>query len=142
MLEILSTLDKLIRVDVTATSWALNSGVTGTFVKINGANGATRPAAGEWALPIWNESSRTDAVGAFTPDTNATGKVTLLYGKLHAKTDQFSGTPAAGDKLSVDANGKLQVESGSGIVVAICVRASHTHTYLRKNYSVIEFFTI
>lgn len=141
MLDIMSSLTNLTRIEYTASAWLLASGVTGTWVKLSGDN-AARPSSGDYAFPVFTESSRTNAVGSFTPDVTATGKVTVLYGKLHARTDQFTGTPVAGDKLSVSANGVLQVEAGSGNIVAVCTRASATFSKLNKNYTVIEYVTV
>jgi len=142
MLKILSSLTLLKRIDVTADAWVLASGVTGKWVSISSGSSA-KPSAGAWAFPVWNESNRDGSVG-FTPDVAATGKVSVIYGKLHGVTDQFTGTPAAGDALKVTADGVLAtVTPGtSENVVAICLKPAATEVYLGTSYSVIEFVTI
>lgn len=138
MLQILSSLTLGHRVDVKASAWVLASGHTGTFVAISGDNGAVQPTAGKMAFPVWSESNR-DLKGGFSPDIAATGNVTLYYGKLHGLTDQYTGTPAAGDALSVDANGKLKTAESSEVVVAYCTKAADVSYYLSKKFNAIEF---
>ena len=79
----------------------------------------------------------------FSPDIHSTGNVTVIYGKLRGVTDQFVGTPSAGEALYVDANGKLTVTSaGDAVVVARCTKPSHSTTYLSVGFTAIEFVTI
>lgn len=144
MLSILSSLTLLTRVDVTASAWVLASGVTGTWVKLNGDSGATKPTLGDYAMPIFSESKR-DGTAGFSPDVHANGYVTVLFGKLRAVTDQYSATPAAGDALVVDATGKLtkaQAVGGTEVVVAYCTKAPASFTYIDQTKTVIEFVTV
>ncbi len=144
MLSILSSLTLLNRVDVTASAWVLASGVTGTWVKLSGDSGAVKPSAGDYAMPIFSESKRDGSAG-FSPDVHTNGYVTVLYGKLRAVTDQYSGTPAAGDALVVDATGKLKTATavgGTEVIVAFCSKAPASFTYIDKVKTVIEFYTV
>lgn len=137
MLQPISNLLLATRIEAEAEAWVLASGHTGTFVAFK-AGKASKPTAGGMAMPVWSESNR-DLKGGFSPDIAATGKVTLLYGKVRCITDQFVGTPAVGDPLYVDADGKLTASSaGNAVVVAYCVKAKHTATYLSKNFDAIE----
>ena len=141
MLQILTSLTLLSRLDLLADSWILVSGKTGTFVEMSGDN-VKKPTAGNLAFPIWSESNRDGSAG-FSPDIHATGKVTVMYGKLKATTDQYVGTPTVGAKLYVDANGQLTTTTaGAGIAVAVCTKAPFEDKYLSKVYNVIEFATI
>ena len=141
MLLILSSLTLLSRFDLTADVWTLASGQTGTFVEMSG-DGVKKPTAGNMAFPIWSESNRDGSAG-FSPDISATGKVTVMYGKLKGITDQYVGTPAVGAPLYVDANGQLTGStSGAGIVVAICTKAQYTESYLSKQFNAIEFILV
>jgi hypothetical protein len=128
--------------DLEADTWILASGVTGTWVAPGGDDDCGQPTAGDFAFPIWSESNRDGSAG-FSPDIHSTGNVTVIYGKLRAITDQFTGTPAAGEALFVDANGKLTTtDPGSGVVVARCMKASHSATYLGQGFTAIEFVTV
>jgi len=141
MLQILSSLNLVSRFDLTADSWTLLSGKTGSFVEMNG-DGVKQPTAGNMAFPVWSESNR-DGTAGFSPDIAATGKVTVIYGKLKGLTDQYVGTPAVGAPLYVDANGKLTVTSaGAAVVVAYCTKAQHSVKHLSKSFNVIEFVLV
>lgn len=143
MLQIMTSLTLLARLDLTADAWTLASGVTGTFVSFGGNGDIVKPTAGDFAVPVWNESARNLQTGVWSPDVLATGKVTVMYGKLRAVTDQFTGTPAVGEKLYVDADGKLTTSSaGKAIPIAICTKASHTSTYMSRQFTAIEFVTL
>jgi len=141
MLLPLNLLTSVTRIEATASSWVLDSGLNGTFVElVNGV--ATKPTAGNMAFPIWSESNRDKSQG-FTPDIKAAGQVSVIYGKLRAVTDQYVGTPAPGDKLYVDANGKLTTTSaGAGVVVAVCTKAPFAERRLLVSYTLIEITTI
>lgn len=146
MLSILSSLTLLTRVDVTASAWVLASGVTGTWVKLNGDSGATKPTQGDYAMPIFSESKR-DGTAGFSPDIHANGYVTVLFGKLRAVTDQYDtggGAISAGTALTVDATGKLRATTlgGTEAVVAFCTKAAHSFTYIDQTKTVIEFVTV
>lgn len=141
MLLPLNLLTSVTRIEATASDWVLNSGYNGTWVELVGGV-ATKPTAGNMAFPIWSESNRDKSQG-FTPDIKAVGQVSVIYGKLRAVTDQYTGTPAPGDKLFVDANGKLTTSTaGAGIAVAICTKAPYSERRLNVAYSLIEFTTI
>lgn len=149
MLQILSSLTLLSRFDYDASADILagtsHSGIcNGTWVSVT-STGVDMPTAGAFAMPIWSESYR-DGTAGWSPDVAATGKVTVLYGKFRAFTDQFVGTPSLGDKLFVNENGKLtDTDPGSGIPVAICTKEKNTSfVYLSKKYDagVIEYVTI
>jgi len=142
MLQLLSNLNLFTRRDLEASTWVLASGVTGTWVAPGGDDDCDKPAAGVFAMPVWSESNRDGSAG-FSPDIAATGNVTVIYGKLWGVTDQFTGTPAAGEALFVDATGKLTTtDPGSGVVVARCVKPSHSVTYLSQGFTAIEFVTV
>lgn len=142
MLQILSNINLVTRMDLEADSWILLSGVTGTWVAPGGDDNVGKPTAGVFAFPIWSESNR-DASAGFSPDIHSTGNVTVIYGKLRGVTDQFTGSPAAGQALFVDATGKLTTtDPGSGVVVARCLKPSHSTTYLSKGFTAIEFVTV
>lgn len=140
MLQILSNLNLVTRMDLEASTWILASGVTGTWVAPGGDDDCGKPAAGVLAFPIWSESNRDGSAG-FSPDIHSTGNVTVIYGKLRGVTDQFTGTPAAGEALYTDATGKLTTTAGAGIVVAYCTKPSHSTTYLGQGFTAIEFVT-
>jgi hypothetical protein len=142
MLQILSSLNLVTRMDLEADSWTLLSGVTGTWVTVGGDDNVGKPTAGDFALPIWSESNRDGSAG-FSPDIHSSGNVTVIYGKLRGVTDQFVGSPTAGAALYVDASGKLTVTSaGDAVVVAYCTKPSHSTTYLGKGFTAIEFVTV
>lgn len=141
MLQILSSLNLVTRLDLEADSWTLLSGVTGTWVALGGSDDVAKPAAGVFALPIWSESNRDGSAG-FSPDIHSTGNVTVIYGNLRGVTDQFTGSPTVGAALYTDATGKLSITAGAGVVVARCTKPSHTTTYLGQSFTAIEFVTV
>lgn len=143
MLQILTDLLKVNRLELTATAGLIASGVMGTWAQMTGSsNGCDLPTAGNLAFPIWTESYRDGEVG-WTGDVGITGKVTLLYGKFRAITDQVTGTPAVNAVLYAAADGTLSTTAGNGIVVAVCTKASHSVTYLGTTFTAcIEFVTI
>ena len=141
MLQILSSLNLVTRMDLEASTWVLASGVTGTWVAPGGDDDCDKPAAGVFAFPIWSESNRDGSAG-FSPDIHSTGNVTVIYGKLRGVTDQFVNTPTAGAALYVDATGKLSTTAGAGVVVAYCTKPSHSVTYLGQGFTAIEFVTV
>ena len=142
MLQILSSLNLVTRMDLEADTWILASGVTGTWVSPSGDDNVGKPTAGDFAFPIWSESKRDGSAG-FSPDIHSTGNVTVIYGKLRGVTDQFEGAPTAGAALYVDATGKLTTTSaGDAAVVARCTKPSHSTTYLSLGFTAIEFVTV
>lgn len=142
MLQILSSINLVTRMDLEADTWILASGVTGTWVSPGGSDDVVKPTAGDYSWPIWSESNRDGSAG-FSPDIHSTGNVTVIYGKLRAVTDQFTGAPTAGAKLYTDATGKLSTASaGDAVVVAYCTKPSHSVTYLGQSFTAIEFVTV
>ena len=147
MLRMLTNLNLVHRFDVTAAVGLLASGYTGTWVGGNTTTLDYVAAAGDWAMGVvWNESNR-DGTAGFTPDTRAvasggTGKLTAVYGKFRALTDQFTGTPAVGAALYVATTGTLSTTAGNGVIVARCTKASHSITHLLTAHTVIEYVTV
>lgn len=142
MLQILSSLTLVTRMDLAADAWILASGVTGTWVSPSGDDDCGKPTAGDFSFPIWSESNRDGSAG-FSPDIHSTGNVTLIYGKLRGVTDQFTGSPTAGAALYTDLTGKLTTTSaGDAVVVARCTKPSHSTTYLGQGFTAIEFVTV
>jgi len=149
MLKLKSDLLKINRMEKSASTWVLEHAVTGTWVA-PAADGVGQPAAGAYAFPIFTESNRDGSVG-FTGDVAITGNVTVLYGKFEAVTDQYVGTPAVGDKLYVNADGKLANETAMSFaddaakaaanVVAVCTKAPYSTTYMGRSVQVIEYVT-
>lgn len=141
----LTNLNMVHRFDVTAAAGLLASGFTGTWVGPNTTTLNYVGSAGAFALGcVWNESNR-DGTAGFTPDTRSTtgtGKLTVVYGKFRALTDQFTGTPAVGAALYVGTDGMLSTTAGAGIIAAYCTKASHSITHLNASHTVIEYITI
>ena len=139
MLQPLSNINLCQRIELQADAWTLASGQTGTFVSFGGNTNCVKPAAGDFAVPIWTESNRDGSAG-WSPDVAITGNITVYYGKLRGVTDQFSGNPAVNQVLYVDANGKLTTTAaGKNIAIAICTKAPATVKYLNKPFTAIEF---
>jgi hypothetical protein len=127
--------------------WVLASGVIGSWVSPAGAGLVNKPLAGDFGWPIWSESVRDSNTAGFSPDIAATGKITVLYGKVRALTDQFTGSPTVGAALYIAADGTLSVTSaGDAVVVAYCTKSAYNITTYynkaRSTTSVIEFYTV
>ena len=149
MLQMKTDLLRVNRLEKTADSWIFSNAKTGTWVKPT-ATGVGEPSLGAFAVTIFTESNRDNTVG-FTKDTTVTGTVSVLYGKMEAVTDQFTGTPAIGDKLYVLATGKLANAAGASLdtagqaaanVVAICTKASTAVEWFGNTINVIEYVTV
>lgn len=146
MLQILSSLTLLTRLEAEGTAQIMASGVQGLWVEFysdSTGDKCKKVSSADHAsvFPIWTESFRTGTqVGNWSPDAMGTNKLTLLYGKFRGITDQYSSA-TAGAKLYVDANGKL-TSTGSNNPVAICTREAFTQKYLGKAYTCIEFITL
>lgn len=145
MFSILSDLSLLLRKDlaVSATGDLLASGVSGTWVTLDTDGTAVRTSSAvELAWPVWNESNRDGSVG-YTPDVNNSKKVTVLAGKFFARTDEYTGVSAVGP-LKTGANGKLvaATEGVSTNVVAYCVKAPYTTSYLGRSVTVIDIYVL
>jgi len=143
MLRVLTNLNLLNRQDLTASAGLIASGYTGTWANIE-TDQLELSDADEFALGvIWTESYRDGTIGSWTPDVDGTGKLTIIWGKFRALTDQFTGTPAVGAALKVSAAGKLLTGTQyTDYIVAYCTKASHTIEHLGSSHTVIEFVTV
>ncbi|HNW88157.1 MAG TPA: hypothetical protein PKN48_00710 [Bacteroidales bacterium] len=144
MLRILTNLNLLNRQDFLATAGLIASGYTGTWVSKIAADYIDLPGtAGDSCIgTVWTESNRDGTVG-WTPDVSDTGKLTVVFGRFRALTDQFTATPAIGEALKVGTDGKLATATlgGTDRVVGYCTKASHTIEHLGRNHTVIEYVT-
>lgn len=143
MLRPLTNLNLLNRQDFTATAGLIASGYTGSWAKLE-TEQLDLSTDGEFALgTIWTESYRDGTQGSWTPDVGFTGKLTIIWGKFRALTDQFTGTPAVGAALKVGDDGKLATGIvGTDYIVAYCTKASHSIEHLGSTHTVIEFVTV
>lgn len=144
MLRILTNLNLLNRQDFESTAGLIASGVTGTWVSKIADDKIDLPGTeGDACIgTVWTESNRDGTVG-WTPDVDATGKLTVVFGRFRALTDQYSGTPSIGDALLVDVAGKLKTATlgGTDRVVAYCTKAADTIEHLGRTHTVIEYVT-
>lgn len=145
MLRLETKLDKVDRFSKKATDGLVASGVNGTFVALSGDE-FDLPSAGDLGVfQIFTESYRDGTSGKWSTDVEAYGEnvLTAIGGKYRGLTDQFVGTPAVGDKLKVDGDGKLTNSSvNSNMAVAVCTKAPHNHEHLDSTKSVIGFVTV
>lgn len=150
MFQILSDLSLLLRrelpVDTTSpeSNHVLTSGLSGVWVTLDASGYAKRTqTAVEMAWPVFNESARDGSVNAFTPDVTNSKKVTVLAGKFFARTDQYTSVTAVGP-LKTGANGKLvaATEGTDTNVVAYCVKAPYSTTYLGRSVTVIDVYVL
>ena len=150
MLRMLTNLNLVHRWDVTPTAGLLASGYTGSWVRYSATETIDLPdAAGTYVVGcVWTESNRDGTVG-WTPDARTvanggTGKLTIVNGNFRALTDQFTGTPAIGEKLYAATDGTLSTTAGSDDthVIGYCTKASHSITHLNSSHTVIEFVTV
>ena len=128
------------RFDVNVTDGVIGTGIQGRFVAPTSVGETTKydfVANAPVAFAIWTESNK-NGTGGFTEDANYLKKVAVLNGHYIAETDQYTGTPAVGDKLKTDAEGKLAVASGSDNVVATVLEAPHSRPYLGSTVTVIK----
>lgn len=143
MLKMLSNLHLANRMDFTAATDVLASGVQGSFVTID-ANEKLQFATSEEsraAWPVWTESNR-DGTAGFTPDTTTTGNLTVLDGYVRAITDQVNGYDALsiGDNLAVDTLGELQKTTTPSKQIAVVVKKHDSVTVLGTTYTdCVEF---
>jgi hypothetical protein len=148
MFQIFSDLTQALRKEftlaVTGAGQVLSSGVTGSWVTLDGSGNATlTQAATGLAWPIWNESYRNQTLGAFTPDVVNSKRISVIVGKIFATTDQYISTPSRGDALKTGAGGKLA--SGSAAddpIVAYCVKPQYQVTYFGQTLNVIDIQTV
>jgi hypothetical protein len=150
MLIIKSDLNLLDRMSVEYTTDLLASGVQGTWVTINSSNKAeisTTSGASGLSFAVFNESNA-DGTQGYSPDTSASGKVTLLNGPYRAVTSEVA--PAAyaalsiGDPVMAGDDGKLVVVpdtvAGAKAVVGYVKQKITTLTHRGTTYTnVIEY---
>jgi len=151
MLRILSDINDIVRFDVDADDTLISSGVaeTGTWAVKRGDTLELPTAGDRDAMAIFTESNR-DGTAGWSPDATSLGKqqLSVLWGKFRAHTDQYAGTPAAGDPLEVDADGKLAVATISdGTAVAVCLKAPFAYSgesdnQIYQDKTVIEILTL
>lgn len=146
MLRLKTDLNLINRFDVEAPDDLIASGVaeTGTWVVKEGDTIALPSDGDVGAMQIFTESNR-DGTAGWSPDATASHKnqLTVLWGKYRATTDQYAGTPSAGDPLKVNATGKLATTTASaGDAVAVCTKGAHTERHLQKDWTVIEYQTL
>lgn len=151
MLRILSDTNDIARFDVDASDALISSGIAenGTWVVNRGGTLTLAEAGALDAMAIYTESNRDGSAG-WSPDATANGssKLTVLWGKYRAHTDQYEGNPAAGELLETNANGKLVVSSqGDNKAVAVCTVAPFAYknvsdNQIYKDKTVIEILTL
>lgn len=151
MLQMKTDLLKVNRLDKLADAWILANGKTGMWVSFSSTGVQQVQADGDLAVPIFTESNR-DGTAGFTGDVGVTGKVTVLFGKMEAITDQFVGTPAVGEKLyagtdgqlsnAADATGGAITPSFTTFAVAMCTKASTAMEWFGSSINVIEYVTL
>ena len=147
MFQILSDLSLLTRKELTLSTAApdvLNSGITGSWVTIDtdGTARLTGVSPTELAWPVFNESKRDGTVG-WTPDVTNSSLVTILAGKFFARTDRYTGVSVVGP-LKTTSRGLLTpaVEGTTTDVVAYCVKAPYSTTYLGNTFTVIDIYVL
>ena len=131
------------RIEVTPSANVLASGVAGSWISFH--DGDYVAASGDHGGPVWTESNR-DGTAGWTPDVDATGKLTVLSGYLRAQTDQATGC-SVGDYLMIKNDGKLipaTANTGGQIkAMAVCTKAGLSISQLGKTYTgCIEFITV
>jgi hypothetical protein len=144
MLRVISDLTLCDRFDREYEAGVATSGVAGMWVTLNASNKFDLTSTSETGLSyqIFNESNR-DGTAGFTPDTGATGKVTVLKGSYRAQTDQIDatayGAASVGDPLMADDGGVLIAATndatGSKATVAYVSRKLGSVTYLGTTYT-------
>ena len=121
--RILSDIELIEREDIEFSDALKTAGwIDGQWVKIDG-NGKlvdSDATATRNSFCVWTGSEKS---GSPTPDTYATGKLTVLTGAGYiAQTKQFTGTPTVGDLL-VAKSGKLVKAADAAeerVAVAVC----------------------
>lgn len=149
MFKILSDLSMILRKELTAgatvqgTNSVLASGLSGTWVTLDSNGDALIGLAGAnpaWA--VWNESSRDNTGGTWTPDVVNNKKVTVLCGKYFATTDRYTGSPTLGAALYIAAGGVLAT-AANGAIVAYCVKPQYASTTTNGTaVNVIDIYVI
>lgn len=151
MFRLKSDLTKVNRFDVQAAAAVMSAGTQGIWLAENGDTLEFPTAGDAHVVQVWTEGNRDGSAG-FTPDTSASGQsqLTVLQGRYRATTDQYVGTPAVGDKLGVNADGKLAViGDGTGDTiaatshaVAVVTKAPHAERHLHADTTVIRIATL
>ena len=140
MLALLSDINKINKLEVSKPADGVYSGVMrqGTFIAADG----TAVEAKHGGYAIWNEDNGAD--NTWSPDVAATGKVTVLLGGYRAKTDQYAGTPAVGDALTLNTSGKLAAATvGTDNIVGYCIEAAASDfAYKGSTYTVLHVHII
>lgn len=145
MLVLLSDLITAERVDVDENGEASISGYQGSWVMLDtSANLKLTDGPTALAWPIWNESAVLGETSAgFAPDVAETGKLTVLKGLHRALTNQYTGSPAIGDKLYTTDPGVLKVAPDNDTnSVAVCTAAPASVIYRGTTFTCIEYETI
>ena len=167
MLQLLSNLNLVTRIELQSTLAEMDKTLQGNWVKADGTVATASEISPGAAFQIWSESDRskekafeadvnrgsyaTSAMsglgsGHYSPDAADTLKVTVLYGKYRALTNMWVGTaPAIGETLFVQANGFLSVDatpSGAFTPFAVCTKAPASVTHIGESYSCIEYVTV
>jgi hypothetical protein len=147
MFQILSDLSLLLRKELTLSTAApdiVGSGLSGSWVTLDtdGTARLTGVVPTELAWPVFNESKRDGTVG-WTPDVTNASIVTIIAGKFFARTDRYTGVSTVGP-LKTAAGGLLQpaVEGTVTDVVAYCVKAPYSTTYLGRTLTVIDIYVL
>lgn len=96
------------------------------------AIGATPALKNRMPFVLWNGAAKDGDHGAPFSATNHYAQVQWggiqgigFSNPIEFETSQFTGTPAVGDVLTVDANGQLKTAAAGDLIVAICTKASH-----------------
>jgi hypothetical protein len=144
MLRVISDLTLCDRFDREYEAGVATSGVAGMWVTLNASNKFDLTSTDETGLSyqIWNESNR-DGTAGFTPDTGATGKVSVLKGSYRAQTDQIDATAytnsSVGNAVMADDGGQLILSTddatGSESTVGFIARKLGSVTYLGTTYT-------
>jgi len=130
------------RFDVDVADGVITSGIEGLWVAPQTTGKYDFEAGAAIAYAIFTESNNDGTVG-FTEDAVYLKKVAVLSGTYRALTNQYDGTPAAGDYMITTSAGKLAVSASAGAnVVAVCLKAPHTVTHLGSSVTVIEIQAI
>jgi len=129
MFKIISDLNLCERVTREYNGTLSATATSGTWVTLNasGEFAATGSTATGLSFPIWSEGNRDGSAG-FTPDVEATGKITVLNGKFRAVTDQVAATYvsagiAVGDALVSKAGELTKMTAGEEAAVVGYVSA-------------------
>ncbi len=147
MFKIISDLNLCERVTREYAGTLGTTATSGTWVTIDadGKFASIDTTASGLAFPIWSEGNRDGSPG-FTPDVEATGKLTVLYGKFRAVTDQVSDTDYAGLNVGdpvVIKSGVISAASAGEPVVAYVSAKLPSVTHLGTTFTnCVEFYSV